>query len=116
MQEFSRGSKFPGLKVERGLGIKIEHMALKSSTIKQKELFRRVRVSGFFMYIKGKIEANRSHCNHLACSNNIIQHIFQHILYFSTVYTPTVLHLISLNSCHETLKTYSYNKFLQQNP
>ena len=28
--------------------------------------------------MKGQIEANISYCNHLVCSNNVIQHIFQY--------------------------------------
>ena len=39
------------------------------------------------MHIKGQIEANRSYYNHLACLNNIIKHIFQHILWFKNVYS-----------------------------
>ena len=53
-------------------GVLISKYSIKIEHIKQKELFRRIRVSGFFLYIRGQIEANRSYCNHLACSNNII--------------------------------------------
>ena len=45
---------------------------------------------------KDQIGANRSYCNHLACSNNIIQHIFQHILSrFNAVYTPALYFILN---------------------